>query len=433
VRRATHRLPGLVLTDHEFGVPLDHARPDGDRITVFAREMVASSRERDDLPWLVFFQGGPGGEAPRPTSARETWLPRALKEYRVLLLDQRGTGRSTPLNRQTLATLGDPQTQATYLRHFRADAIVRDAEWIRRDLLGNGGRWSVLGQSFGGFCVTTYLSFAPEGLREAVITGGLPPLVASAEEVYRATYPRVLERNRRYYERYPDDAKVTAEVVAALRAEPVRLPGGDPLTPRRLQLLGHSFGMRDGFERLHYLLEDAFVEGQGGRVLSDRFLLGVEAATSTMFATNPLYAIVHEACYCQGAASRWAAERVRAEFPELDLDSGGPVYFTGEMIYPWMFEEDAALRPLREAAELLAAFDAWPPLYDPAQLAANEVPCAAAVYYDDMYVDAGLSLETAGAVRGLRTWVTNEHEHDGLRRDGEELLDHLIALARGER
>jgi pimeloyl-ACP methyl ester carboxylesterase len=433
VRRATHRLPGLVLTDHEFVVPLDHARPDGDRITVFAREVVAPSRERDDLPWLVFFQGGPGGEAPRPTSARETWLPRALKEYRVLLLDQRGTGRSTPLNRQTLATLGDPQTQATYLRHFRADAIVRDAESIRRDLLGDGGRWSVLGQSFGGFCVTTYLSFAPEGLREAVITGGLPPLVAGAEKVYRATYPRVLERNRRYYERYPDDAKVTAEVVAALRAEPVRLPGGDPLTPRRLQLLGHSFGTRDGFERLHYLLEDAFVEGRGGRVLSDRFLHGVEAATSTMFATNPLYAIVHEACYCQGAASRWAAERVRAEFPELDLDSGGPVYFTGEMIYPWMFEEDAALRPLREAAELLAAFDAWPPLYGPAQLAANEVPCAAAVYYDDMYVDAGLSLEAARAVRGLRTWVTNEHEHDGLRRDGEELLDHLIALARGER
>jgi hypothetical protein len=36
-------------------------------------------------------------------------------------------------------------------------------------------------------------------------------------------------------------------------------------------------------------------------------------------------------------------------------------------------------------------------------------------------------------VRGLRTWVTNEHQHDGLRRDGEQVLDHLIALARGER
>jgi pimeloyl-ACP methyl ester carboxylesterase len=128
VRLATHRPPGLVLTDHEFAVPLDHERPDGARITVYAREVVATARERDELPWLVFFQGGPGGEASRPTSARDFWLPRALKEYRVLLLDQRGTGRSTPLSRQTLGTVGDARAQADHLTRFRADAIVRDAE-----------------------------------------------------------------------------------------------------------------------------------------------------------------------------------------------------------------------------------------------------------------------------------------------------------------
>lgn len=432
VRLATHRLPGLVLTDHELAVPLDHERPDGERITVYAREVVAPARERDDLPWLVFFQGGPGGEANRPTSPREYWLPRALKEYRVLLLDQRGTGRSTPLSRQTLGVAGDARAQAAYLTRFRADAIVRDAEWIRRELLGEERRWSALGQSFGGFCVLTYLSFAPEGLSEALITGGLAPLAAGADEVYRATYARVLERNRRYYERYPADAELAAEVIAALRAEPVRLPSGDLLTPLRLQQLGMSFGMADGFERLHYLLESAFVRAPGGLVLSDRFLYGVEEATAVM-ATNPLYAVLHEACYCQGAASRWAAERVRGEFPELDLDAGGQVWFTGEMIFPWMFEQYGALRPLREVAELLADFDGWPALYDPERLAANEVPCAAAVYHDDMYVEANLSLETARAVRGLRTWVTNEHEHDGLRRDGEQILDRLIAMARGER
>ena len=32
-------IPGLVLIEHEFQVPLDHARPDGERITVFAREV----------------------------------------------------------------------------------------------------------------------------------------------------------------------------------------------------------------------------------------------------------------------------------------------------------------------------------------------------------------------------------------------------------
>jgi pimeloyl-ACP methyl ester carboxylesterase len=430
MRIATHRLPGLVLADHEFAVPLDHSRPDGARITVFAREAVAPSREHDDLPWLVFFQGGPGGESPRPAD-RGLWLGRALHEYRVLLLDQRGTGRSTPINRQTLGSLGDPGAQAEHLALHRADSIVGDAEWIRRELVEEDTRWSALGQSYGGFCVTTYLSLAPGGLREAFLTGGLPGLTAGADDVYRATYPRVLDRNRRYFERYPGDEERAAEIVEVLRGGQTCLPGGDVLTARRFQTLGMAFGMSDGFERVHYLLDQAFVEGPGGRALADRFLVAVEAATA--FTVNPLYMVLHEPCYCQGAAPRWAAHRLRAEFPAFDVEAGGPVRFTGEMVYPWMLEEYASLRPFREAAELLAERERWPALYDVEQLRRNEVPCAAIVYHDDMYVDAGLSLATARDVRGLRLWVTNEYEHDGVRKDGAGVLGRLIDLARGER
>ncbi len=59
--------------------------------------------------------------------------------------------RSSPVTWRTLAARGGAQAQAEYLAHFRADAIVADAELIRRELTG-GDRWSVLGQSFGGFC-----------------------------------------------------------------------------------------------------------------------------------------------------------------------------------------------------------------------------------------------------------------------------------------
>src|SRR4051794_23421361 len=57
VRRWSRRgSPGLVLTDHELVVPLDHTDPGGRSITVYAREVVAPSREHDDLPWLLFLQ-----------------------------------------------------------------------------------------------------------------------------------------------------------------------------------------------------------------------------------------------------------------------------------------------------------------------------------------------------------------------------------------
>ena len=428
------RQPGTVLTDHTFTVPLDHHRPDGEQIEVFAREVAPAGRRGGDpaLPWLVYLQGGPGFGSPRPFG-RESWLNRALDDYRVLLLDQRGTGRSTPASRHTLARLGSPRAQADYLSHFRADSIARDAELIRRRLIGDEP-WSALGQSFGGFCTTSYLSLAPEGLREAFLTGGLPGLDATADDVYRVTYPIVAERNRRHYERFPMDADRARAVARHLASHEVIMPGGARLTVPAFQGLGRMLGAAGGSDTLHYLLEDAFAgPALSGAVISDAFL--ARAAAELSFAEAPLYALVHEACYAQGTATRWAADRIMAEFPEFDpaaaVDGDITLLFTGEMIYPWMFDTDPVLRPLRDAAEELAARDSWPRLYDPARLAASDVPAAAAVYFDDMYVPRELSLPTAAAIRGLRPWVTNEYEHDGLRLSNGGVLDRLIALARG--
>jgi pimeloyl-ACP methyl ester carboxylesterase len=424
----SYRQPGVVLTDHVFAVPLDHTRPDGEQIEVFAREVVARASESADLPWLVFLQGGPGFGAPRPIG-RDSWLDRALRDYRVLLLDQRGTGRSTPATRQTLARLPTATAQADYLAHFRADSIVADAELIRPQLTG-GAPWSVLGQSFGGFCAVSYLSAAPGGLREAFITGGLPGLSASADDVYRLTYTVVAAKNRAHYDRYPQDVARARQIAQTLADSPAPLPGGGTLTVERFQALGHSLGGSTGSDQLHYLLEGGFA----GPDLADDFLYRAEE--SLRYGSAPLYALLHEPCYGQGEATRWAAHRVRAEFKEFDalaaLDTGTPVLFTGEMVYPWVLEHDPALRPLAAAGELLAQRDDWPALYDAAQLARNQVPVTAAVYADDMYVPSVLSLQTAGAVRGLRAWITNEYEHDGLRVSNGAVLDRLIAMAHGD-
>jgi pimeloyl-ACP methyl ester carboxylesterase len=407
--RVEHRLPGLVLTEHTVSVPLDHADPGGPQIEVFARELAdPDGREK---PFIVYLQGGPGYESPRPTRQPNGpgWVDAALKDFRVLLLDQRGTGRSTPVG--TLPGLS-PAEQADYLAHFRADAIVRDAEWIRREL--EVERWSLLGQSFGGMCAVSYLSLAPESLREVLITGGLPPLGNRIDEVYTRTYARTLERNRRFFARYPEDRERAAELGRRLEVGEVRLPGGDRLSWRRLRQAGLALGMSDGAETLHHLLE----------LPPDSPAFAHDAEAATSFARNPIYAILHEASWADGGRTRWSAERtLPAQYAEEPL-------FTGEHIYPWMFEEYGGLAPLREAAQLLAERE-WPRLYDADVLAAGAVPVAAAVYAEDMYVERGFSEETAAQIAGARIWLTNEYEHNGLRADAARIFPRLLDLARG--
>ena len=144
----SYKYSGMIIVDHNFSVPLDYEKDSSKKISIFVREIVRAEYENKELPYLIFFQGGPGYESPRPITD-SGWIKRASEEFRVLLLDQRGTGLSTPISTESLSGMSD-KDMAEYLTWFRADNIVRDAEQIRENLIGNN-KWSVLGQSFGGF------------------------------------------------------------------------------------------------------------------------------------------------------------------------------------------------------------------------------------------------------------------------------------------
>ena len=398
---AVRSVPGFRSVEHRFEVPL--APGDDRRVELFAREVRAAAHADEERPYLVKLNGGPGMPNLRPETPG-AWLARALEDYHVVLLDQRGTGLSSPVTAQTLPRLGaDAAAQADALKHFRADAIVRDAEHVRRALIGDDA-WTLVGQSFGGFITLTYLSFAPEGVREAFITAGVPPVQRDADDVYRATCRRVEARLGEYFARYPDDRAIWEEVVAL---------------DRRHQALGMDLGMIAGLERLHYLAEGALAApGELSATFAE------EARRLLDHGGHPLFWVLHEAIYAHGGATAWAAQRV------LD-ERGSEPLLLAEMVLPWHFEADPSLRPFAAVADLLAHADDWPALYDLGQLARNEVPVTAAIYLDDVYVESAYSIETASEVRGMRTWVTNELHHDGIHA-GPHVLDRLIRMRRGE-
>lgn len=398
-----------MLTGHRLEVPLDHANPSGRTIEVFAREVARPDAE--GKPYVVFLQGGPGGESPRPTTAPlgPSWIDRLVHDYRVLLLDQRGTGLSTPVGTLDGMTASE---QADYLEHFRADSIVRDAELLREHL--GIERWSLLGQSFGGFCSLHYLSAFPDSLREVMFTGGIPPVGMPVDEIYAATYERSAELVERHYRMYPGDRDAVRRVVDLCDAGELVLSDGTALSARRFRQLGAGLGMSDGSEQLHYLLE------RDPR--SPMFLAGVEGRLPFP-ASTPIYTVLHEACYADGGTTDWSCDRV---LPAAFRDD--PTMLTSEHPFPWLMDEVAGLRPLKEAADLLAARQ-WPTLYDPAALTAADVPCTAAIYYDDPYVLREHSLATAGMLRDMRPWITDEYLHNGIRAD-RRVVERLITLLR---
>ena len=423
----------LRTRDRVITVPVDWENPSRfGTLQVFAREVVDPAKDSQDLPLLLFLQGGPGGSSPRPMGGG--WLAKATATHRVVLLDQRGTGRSTPITPQTLAQFG-PGAEGTaaganYAACFRADSIIRDAEQLRTEIYG-GRQWETLGQSYGGFLTLTYLSQAPHALKACYVTGGIPGITTSAEDVYRATFATQLRRNAQFRAAYPEDGQLLDTIADLLESEDIRLPDGDQLTVRRLQTLGMSLGMGTGADSLHWLLDTAFntaADGSRG-TLSAGFLAAVGQKTD--YSSNPLYMMLHETIYHQGPREPgWAAQRVVDEMGAYD-PAARPLQLTGEGTFPWMFTDISALRPFGPVAEALASREFWPDLYDVDRLANNEVPVAAVQYVADPFVDLGLAQQTAAQVGNLNLWITNEYLHDGLRADGNLILGKLFDLVSG--
>lgn len=417
----TSRHMGMTIREHRLDVPWDHDNPQ-ETFELYARELIADGGE--DFPALIYFQGGPGCPAPRPET-RSGLIGEALKHYRVILLDQRGTGRS--------ARIDGSNVRGDLLHLLRQEHIVRDAEALRRALELKS--WSLFGQSFGGFCITTYESMYPEAIDVAYLTGGLPSLFDDADALYRSTFSKLAYRHEQFYREYDWAETRIREVCHHLDQSDERLIPGERLSSRRLRTIGINLGRGTGFHTLAYLFEDPFHQVKGEKRLKTDFLHTVGHHVS--FAQTPLYAAIHESIYGglgvnSSAPTAWAAHRIREEVPGFeeaaDPRSSEPFYLTGEHIFPWQFDEDPALQPFKASAEALAHRSWAASPYDPSVLADSSSSAAAAIYLDDMFVPFEQSIQAAHTYRDLRPYVTNLHQHDGIRADGAGIFAKLRSL-----
>ncbi|KAK1753857.1 Alpha/Beta hydrolase protein [Echria macrotheca] len=387
-----------------FDVPLNHRRtlPKTETLTLHAKLVYARDSVPDDphlegwasdwvhthwkrilrrRPFLLYLCGGPGdGNNHRRIPELNRF---ALEQgYQVLYVDYRGTGRSRPfIDSAHLASVGATTSErAAYLSLFRQDNIARDLEAIRlclsQIISGNPHKqvkWTIMGQSFGGWIALTYLSFLPSSLAAVYLTGGLAPIGRTPHEVYACLYHRVAERNEAYYRAYPDDVDHVRLIASHLHRHPTRYSfrvegsrGRHRLTAQTFMTLGRSFGgvttdstdahatPAEAFRKLHLLVERMVrdlrdgSEGDnselGERAFSEETVDeyaalqgrargakgGKKSCSGFRLHERPLYGVLHEAIYCHSpaVASAWSAQAVgreygNGEFAWLDDETDG--------------------------------------------------------------------------------------------------------------
>jgi pimeloyl-ACP methyl ester carboxylesterase len=273
-------------------VPRDHARPETGSFSL-AVVVIESAQQPSLSDPVVYISGGPGNPLTiyAGYQARSPYAPRRD----LILVDQRGTGRSEPslcpeLDRTLLEAnlavaaeeTGDAMSKrrAAYfacrdqairrgidLKDFGTSVTVEDFEWVRQAL--GIERWNVYGESYGTAVAMTLVALHPEAVRSAVLDSIYPPdpvplwsaVVSAARDAFFAhcaqdeacsasfpdlagTYRETLDRLDRtplivsvppQLQQPNDQARITAPLFELLVNRLLYFPTAYPTLPRIIQ------------------------------------------------------------------------------------------------------------------------------------------------------------------------------------------------------
>jgi len=241
----------------KLAVPLDPAAPDGPQIEVFVARIAALSSEPRPDP-LVLIAGGPGQSTVDMYLQQRGAFEPARRDRDLILVDQRGTGRSadgfacaTPddlsldtaglaeLERVIDACLAQLEHDA---RFYTTSVAVQDLERVRAAL--GVEQWNVYGVSYGTRVAQHYLRRFPQHSRAVILDGVVPPTLALGPDIAREAQ-RALEQifarcaadaqcGKKFTDLPRTFAELLARLDAAAQADSAERP---PLSPLELRAL----------------------------------------------------------------------------------------------------------------------------------------------------------------------------------------------------
>jgi pimeloyl-ACP methyl ester carboxylesterase len=215
-----------------------------------------SANPQDDP--IVFFAGGPGQAAVKLASAAFHILHKARREREIILVDQRGTGKSNPLdcndknkNLSLAEKLTDPdstrQMQACLQKldaapeHYTTPNAVADMEDVRAAL--GYDKLNLFGVSYGTRMALSYLRAYPQHVRSAILDSVAPsaiklPLYAGRDT--QAALQRTIDdcmKNPACKKLAPDLQQDLLHISAALEKAPVKINLNNPATNEKTELV----------------------------------------------------------------------------------------------------------------------------------------------------------------------------------------------------
>jgi pimeloyl-ACP methyl ester carboxylesterase len=286
-------------------VPEDRGASDGRRIDLFLAVVPAIAGRPEPDP-LVFLAGGPGQAATESFVQLPQAFARISRHREIVLLDQRGTGSSHPLDcdvptdlevaRADVAALarGCLETLDANPRLYTTSVAVDDLEAVRRAL--GYERLNLYGVSYGSRVALAYLRRHPAHVRSVILDGVVPADVALSSGVSRnaqrgldAIFARC-EADPACSQAFPE-LRVHVEALAKrLEARPLDLSLRDPATgdPTKLRLTRDRFAgavrllsyAPETASLLPLLIETAFRDGDFAPLAAQSLILERELAES---------------------------------------------------------------------------------------------------------------------------------------------------------